>query len=163
EAGHAYIEANHALIRPALERGDREAAWAAFGRLTHTAQDFYAHSNYITLYLARRRDLSASPPDPEQVDPLDPDLIASPDLRSGRLYYPLEALTFIPGLERLVQPLLPRDSHAWMNLDSPARGPKFAYAFAAAVRRTQYEFGRVRENLPRPLFLRFTDLPPGQG
>ena len=31
---------------------DVASAWMAFGRMTHTVQDFYAHSNYITLWLA---------------------------------------------------------------------------------------------------------------
>ncbi len=52
---------------------------------------------------------------------------------------------------RIVIPLLPRDSHAWMNLDSPARGPGFAYAFAAAVKRTRYEYERTVDGLQSSL------------
>src|SRR5512144_2363135 len=37
------------------------AAWAAFGRLTHAAQDFYSHSNYVTLW-AERHAKSSLPP-----------------------------------------------------------------------------------------------------
>ncbi len=39
---YAYIEKNRAKIQTALKGGDLEEAWAAFGRLSHTAQDFYA-------------------------------------------------------------------------------------------------------------------------
>lgn len=134
----AYIEEQRALISSALERAEVEPAWEAFGRLTHTAQDFYAHSNYIDLWLACRE--SGMVPSPSELDPLDPDLIDSPALRSGKLYYPLEALTFIPAFKKFVAPLLPRDSHAWMNLDSAERGPLFAYAFQAAVKRTRHEY-----------------------
>jgi hypothetical protein len=150
-----YIEDQRALIRPALEHGEVLAAWEAFGRLTHTAQDLYAHSNYVALWL-RRFDAQARPA-PEQIDSLDSDLLSSPELRSGRLYYPLEALAFVPGLRRLVLPLLPRDSHAWMNLDSPARGAGFAYAYAAAVKRTRHEFDRTVANLPLHLLNLFRD------
>jgi len=145
----AYLERNRAFIRPALEAGDALAAQQALGRLTHAAQDFYAHSNYITLWLSRT--LQGKWPLPEELDPFDGDLLKGPDLRSGKVYLPLELLAWIPGLSRLIVPLLPRDSHAWMNLDMPARGPKFAYAFAAAIRRTRYEYERTTNDFSSEL------------
>jgi hypothetical protein len=56
--GTAYLEKNRTEIRAALEKGDTLSAWNAFGRLTHAAQDFYAHSNYVTIWLARFTDIS---------------------------------------------------------------------------------------------------------
>jgi hypothetical protein len=138
EKSRLYIEAQRDLIRPALEDGDTLPAWQAFGRLTHTAQDFYAHSNYIDLWFSCRPGQAMM--GPGKVDPLDAEFLDNPALRSGKLYYPLEALSFVPGLRRLVIPLLPRDSHAWMNLDSAERGPLFEYAFQAALKRTRHEF-----------------------
>ncbi|MCL5611580.1 MAG: hypothetical protein M1485_03355 [Chloroflexi bacterium] len=138
----AYIEEQRTLISSALERAEVKPAWQAFGRLTHTAQDFYAHTNYIDLWLACQE--SGMMPAPAELDPLDVDLIDSPALRSGKLYYPFETLSFIPTLRKFVMPFLPRDSHAWMNLDSEERGPLFEYAFQAAVKRTRYEFDLVR-------------------
>ena len=137
----AYLERNRALVRPALETGDAPAAQQALGRLTHAAQDFYAHTNYVTLWLSRYAE--GEWPPPEEMDPFDGNLLQGPDLRSGKVYFPLEPLSWIPGFAPLIVPLLPRDSHAWINLDAPARGPKFAYAFAAAVRRTHYEYERT--------------------
>ncbi|MBM3153184.1 MAG: hypothetical protein FJZ96_13440 [Chloroflexi bacterium] len=134
----AYIEDQRALVVPSLEQGDARRAWQAFGRLTHAAQDFYAHSNYVSLWLAKHP--AASPLPPDLFDPFDDALLASPDLRSGRLYYPLEVLSFIPALEGWVMPRLPRDSHAWMNLDDPGRGAAFVYASAAAVKSTRREY-----------------------
>ena len=49
--GQNYMEQNRALILPALQAGDARSAQQAFGRLTHAAQDFYAHSNYVTRWL----------------------------------------------------------------------------------------------------------------
>jgi len=138
----AYIEEQRLVILSALERVEAKPAWEAFGRLTHTAQDFYAHTNYIDLWLSCQE--SGMMPSPNELDPLDPDLIDSPALRSGKLYYPFEALSFIPALKKFVVQFLPRDSHAWMNLDSAERGPLFEYAFQAAVRRTQYEFDLIK-------------------
>lgn len=138
EKSYAYVEENRALIRPALEIGKVEDAWAAFGRLAHTAQDFYAHSNYIPLWLAQF-DEGSAPPAPE-VDHDDQEIIQGPELRSGKLYYPLELLSYIPVLKKYVMPHLPKDSHAWMNIDSPKQGPIFAYTFAAAVKRTLDEW-----------------------
>jgi hypothetical protein len=150
----AYIEAQRLLISPALESGNAAAARAAFGRLTHTAQDFYAHSNYIPLWLKRFSE--GELPLPARVEPFDSALLASPELRSGRLYYPLEALSFIPALKKFVLPLLPRDSHAWMNLDGPESGPGFDYAFEAAVRATRREYDRTISALSGHLVTLFT-------
>jgi hypothetical protein len=90
------------------------------------------------------------------VDPLDPDLIDSPALRSGKVYF-LELLTFMPVLGSLFLPLVPRDSHAWMNVDSPARGENFRYAFHAALKRTKIEFERTTKDLPGEFFSLFVD------
>ncbi|HTP00633.1 MAG TPA: hypothetical protein VMJ64_04610 [Anaerolineales bacterium] len=157
ECSRAYIEQQRATIRPSLERGQPKPAWEAFGRLTHTAQDFYAHSNYVDLWLACQRD--GIVPSASEIDPVDDALIENPSLRSGKMYFPLGLLSFVPGLKRFVIPRMPRDSHAWMNLDSEARGPMFEYAFHAAVKRTRFEFDDVARTLTLDLYRLFTDLP----
>jgi len=154
EKSYAYIEKQRALTVSSLMNDDAPLAWAAFGRLTHTAQDFYAHSNYIALWLSCQPD--GAMPTPPEVDPFASDLINSPALRSGKVYF-LEALTLILPLKPLVMPLLPRDAHAWMNLDSPERGPNFQYAFHAALKRTVIEFERTTKDLPGDLFALFVD------
>lgn len=144
EQSYAYIEEQRLLTLSALKSRDVQSAWSAFGRLTHTAQDFYAHSNYIDLWLAHQPEEAL--PTPPEVDPLDPDLLHAPALHSGRIYL-LDYLTFLHVLKPLILPLLPADSHGKMNLDSPARGPKFAYAFHAAVKRTKIEFEETTRGL----------------
>ncbi len=156
EGAHAFMESQRARIRPALERGQREAAWDAFGRLTHTAQDFYSHSNYVDLWLACQPN--GMVPAPGEIDPLDDALVDNPSLRSGKTYFPWGFLSFVPGIRRLVLPLMPRDSHAWMHLDSEARGPMFEYAFHAAVKRTRYEFNAVMKSLAKEQKQQFTDI-----
>jgi hypothetical protein len=143
DKSHAYIEEQRALTVSSLRVNNVSSAWAAFGRLTHTAQDFYAHSNYISLWLARQPESVT----PEEVAPMDMDLIHSPALRSGKVYL-LEALTVIPPLKSLAMSLLPRDAHGWMNLDAPERGPYFQYAFHAAIKRTKIEFTKTTRDLP---------------
>src|SRR5215212_5658950 len=81
EKSYAYIEEQRVITISSLESDDVSSAWAAFGRLTHTAQDFYAHSNYIDLWLSCQPD--GAMPTTWEVDPVDPDLIASRALRSG--------------------------------------------------------------------------------
>ena len=154
EKSYAYIEEQRALTLSSLKAKDVPSAWAAFGRLTHTAQDFYAHSNYIALWLSRQPE--DKHPAPVEVDPVDPDLINSPALRSGKVYR-LELLTLILPLKRFVMSLLPRDSHAWMNIDSPERGPNFPYAFQAAVKRTEIEFQKTTKDVPDDVFRLFVD------
>ena len=154
DKSHAYIEEQRALTVSSLLANNAPAAWGAFGRLTHTAHDFYAHSNYIDLWLASRQNGGLPPP--SQVHPMDPELIKSRALRSGKVYW-LEILTIIPPLRTVVLPLLPRDSHGWMNLDAPDRGPNFKYAFQAAVKRTTIEFEKTTRDLPEDLFRLFVD------
>ncbi len=156
KGANAFIASQRARIRPALERGDTGAAWDAFGRFTHTAQDFYSHSNYVDLWLACQPN--GMVPGPTEIDPLDDALVENPSLRSGKMYYPWGVLAFVPGIKKLVMPLMPRDSHAWMHLDYEARGPMFEYAFNAAVKRTRYEFNSVMKTLTREQQKQFTDL-----
>jgi hypothetical protein len=155
EQARAYVSAQRALIRPALEQGQSPSAWSAFGRLTHCAQDLYAHSNYVAMWLAAHSNGAATAA--AEIDPLDTNVLASPELHSGKLYYPLEALSFVPVLRQLVMPLLPDDSHAHMNLDSAGRGPLFEYAFQAALKRTRHEFELTTSGWPQPLTKAFRD------
>jgi hypothetical protein len=155
EKSYAYIEEQRALVVSSLQSQDTLSAWDAFGRLTHTAQDFYAHSNYIDLWLSCQPD--GAIPTPAEVDPLDPDLIETRALRSGRIYLPLEALTLMSFLQPLVKPHLPPDSHAWMNLDSPQQGPGFIFAYTAAIKRTLIEFEETTKGMMQDLRSRFVD------
>jgi hypothetical protein len=151
-AGDAYIEEERHSIADALARGEALSARQAFGRLIHTAQDFYAHSNYVALWRERNPDAA-----PDQIQPQLEEVLRDARLRSGRLYYPLEALSFVPVLLPLVLPLLPRNSHAWMNKDDPSR-PDFDFAYAAAVRRTEFEFQNIQRSLSPAQAALFTDL-----
>jgi hypothetical protein len=141
-AGDVYLDKLRRSVMDALQRGEAVPARQSLGRLTHTVQDFYAHSNYIALW--RESHLGALP---DEIDPLLAVLLSDSRLHSGRIYYPWEIFAFIPMLKPYVMPLLPRDSHAWMNLDDPSR-PNFDYACAAAVKRTKLEFESLCQALP---------------
>jgi hypothetical protein len=154
EKSYVYLEEQRALTISLLMANDAPAAWSAFGRLTHTVQDFYAHSNYIDLWLGRQPD--GALPTPSEIDPIAPDLINTCALRSGKVYF-LEVLTLINPLKSIVMLLLPRDAHAWMNIDSPEQGPNFKYAFQAAVKRTKIEFEKTTRDLPSKLVGLFMD------
>lgn len=151
--GRRYIDDQHARIAPALLQGLASPAWQAFGRLSHTAQDFYAHTNYIALWVAAHPAGTSS----SEVEPFDVGVLESLELHSGKLYYPRELLYFIPPLRKFALARLPADSHARMNLDSPAQGPLFEYAFAAALKRTRYEFEKACSSLPPELLALFRD------
>jgi len=159
-ASDRYLEEQRALTFSALQNDNLLAAWAAFGRLVHTAQDFYAHSNYVDLWLSRSKSNGQASPPPSEIAPLMDELVHSPNLHSGKLYYPWEVLAFVPGIKRFVIPLLPADSHAHMHLDSPARGERFAYAFEAAVKRTLYEFDKTVAGISSDQEALFKDLSP---
>jgi hypothetical protein len=155
-ASYTYLEEQRSLTISSLKTKDIRSAWSAFGRMLHAVQDFYAHSNYVDLWLSCQPD--GAPPTPAEVDPVAEDLIQTRALRSGRIYLPLEALYFIRAFRPIVLRLLPRDSHAWMNLDSPEQGPTFTYAFQAALKRTKIEFDKTVPHLPQDLVRLFVDL-----
>jgi hypothetical protein len=73
------------------------------------------------------------------------------------VYYPFELLYFIKKLRPYILPFLPRDSHAWMNLDSPEQGFKFDYAMQAAIKRTVIEFGKTTDGFTEELCRLFLD------
>ncbi len=150
---YAYMDRQRQEIAAALSAGKAQVAWRAFGRLLHTAQDFYAHSNYVQLWLTGRSPVPA----PEEIDALEAAILDSPALVSGRLYF-WELFSLIPGLEPLSRRLLPADSHAWMNLDTPERGALFPYALAAASKRTWLEYERLAASLDDRQRAMFGDL-----
>jgi hypothetical protein len=152
-AGDAYVESQQALIQPALTRGDPQAAWRAFGRLSHAVQDLYAHSNYAALWLAKKNGVNLTP---KQIDALDVDILSSPNLRSGKpdIFDLLQYLNVLP--ESWLK-LAPKDSHIKLNIDGPDRA-YFEFVFSAAVKRTQFEFSRVLNSLTTDLVKAFTDI-----
>jgi len=151
--GLGYLQIQRDIVIVSTDRKKLGSAWVAFGRLLHTAQDFYAHTNYVTLWLDQFN--GGIWPSVDEIDPLDEQTLSSAQLRSGKLYYPLELLSFIPLIKKPVIPLLPRDSHAWMNLDSPASGEKFVFAFSAAVKRTMAELELIKGKLALDDYDRF--------
>ncbi|MDD5370857.1 MAG: hypothetical protein PHQ40_17380 [Anaerolineaceae bacterium] len=142
QVAYHYIDIQRAIISTTISQSmDPTPAWEALGRLTHAVQDFYAHSNYVLLWVESQS--TGQQLNPEDIDPCSQLILTSPKLRSGRIYQPLELLTLLPGLERWIKLLLPRDSHAWMNLDTPKSSPLFAYAIVAARKRTRIEVEQV--------------------
>ena len=138
--GLRYMQEQRRLLLGALRQAQEIPAWQAFGRLIHAAQDFYAHSSYVRLWMAKEQEQQAQKiPPVESIDPLDPALLDSPELTCGRVYL-AEGLVLIPRLEPLARRLLPGDAHYWVHLDHPGRGALFPYACAAARKRTCYEF-----------------------
>jgi hypothetical protein len=131
------------------------SAWIAFGRLTHAVQDFYSHTSYVSMWLAQH---NGTPPPPSEIDPLQKDIIDSPDFYSAKVYLPWDVVYFIPGLRRLALAFLPKDSHGAMNLDSEKQGPWFEYARSAAVKRTRHEFELLEKILPPEMRRKFVDL-----
>ena len=154
-ASDAYIEAQRKIVLDALTKKiDPMPAWLAFGRLTHAAQDFYAHSNYVRLWVKTQPE--GELPDPPEVEALAPDILHHPDLKSGKVKL-WDWLAFVPGFYSLAYRLAPNDSHTHMNLDSPKQGELFPYAFEAAVKRTRYEFDQLAEQYSPDQLARFTD------
>ena len=162
EAGDAYIEKQRQIVLETLKpcegsdnsirqknpttfgRFDISPVWEAFGRLTHSVQDFYAHTNYVQLWVESQPNEDVPPP--SQIGALDPKILQHPKLHSGTVYL-WDWLAFVPGFYALAYRLTPEDSHTHMNLDHPRRGPLFPYAFTAAVKRTTYEFEQIATKL----------------
>jgi hypothetical protein len=145
--GLAYVDEEHALIGSlARSEGSGAAQRAAFGRLTHAVHDFYAHSNYVDLWLEANGGLATG--GAEAINGLDLALLQHPQLQTGSFLIWFDTLYYIPGFRALLRRLYLRPgSHEAMNLDSPAQGPKFAYAMVAAKQRTLHEYQRAIQTL----------------
>ena len=154
DKGYRYINEQRGYVLATLMGQGILSAWIAFGRLLHTAQDFYSHTNYISIWLAQHE---GTPPPPLEIDPVQKDILRSPSLHSGKIYFPMDALYFVPFLREFSLKLLPNDSHGKMNLDSPQQGANFDYARAAAVKRTQHELSILQKLLTPDMFTRFVD------
>ena len=155
ESSYAYIEEQRAAIGANLARADARSAWQSFGRMIHTLQDFYAHSDYIPRWLSSFN--GNSPPAPEQVDPVSSEILSHPGLHTGKIYRPLDALAFLPFLRKFALSRLPADSHGHMNHDSPQNSAQFDYVFHASVKRTRLEFEKVVGLLSSELLEKFVD------
>ena len=141
EASYAYMDEQREIVGDTLHQGDDPTpAWQALGRLTHTAQDFYAHSNYLRLWADSHP--AGELPEPAQVGTLLPEFLHHPQLQSGNVYL-WDWVSFIPGFYSLAYRRAPKDSHTHMNLDHPGRGPLFPYAIEAAIKRTIYEYEQI--------------------
>jgi hypothetical protein len=148
DESYAYIEEQRDLILAGLGDNTPASAWKALGRLTHTAQDFYAHSNYIRLWAESypENEWPAPSTAPNQAT----EFLQHPQLASGRVYK-WDFISFIPGFYNLAMRNLPPDSHGYMNLDHPGRGPLFPYVMAAAVKQTQYEYDKTAQQITTEL------------
>ena len=157
DKSYRYINEQRGFILASLLSPGVISAWIAFGRLIHSVQDFYSHTNYVSMWLDAHAH-NGTPPAPPEIDPVQKSLIESLGLYSSKVYLPMDVFYFIPPLRKFSLVLLPHDSHGWMNLDSPKQGFKFDYARAAAVKRTKYEFEILEKILTPEMFTKFTDI-----
>ncbi len=132
EEGFDYIQQQNWIVINAIDLSDFRTAQKAFGRVLHTWQDFYSHSNYVRLWCEQNQQAG-----PSEIIHNDETIMNHPDLRSGINYGLFEYLALLPGLSSIITPLMPNDSHAKMNLDTPRSGPLFEFAFTAARKRTK--------------------------
>ena len=136
-AGEAFIGQQRQAVVDAVLRGDRAAALAAFGRLTHARQDFYAHSNWVRRWAESQGGVEHCQP---AATPLCLDPRTVPGLISGNNLLFVYILHRLPLLGPLFKRLyMPPQSHEAMNLDHPGRGPLFPLAMAAAAAHTRME------------------------
>lgn len=145
-AGLRYIEEQRRqAVESIVERRDRRAALQSFGRLLHGRQDFYAHSNWVRLWIDANGGLDACTP--EDI-PICADPLAVPQLFSCTASAWRYLVYRTPLLGDLVKRIyLPPDSHEAMNLDHPGQGPLFQFAMVAAIKHTQAELEVLMSNL----------------
>lgn len=146
-ASLAYLDQQRQQAVEALTaRNDPAAARAAFGRLLHGRQDFYAHSNWVQRWCEARGGAALC--SPAEVE-ICPDPLAEPELISGvgsvRDFFLVRIPVFGGWIERrFVSPI----SHESMNLDHPGRGPLFEFACQAAVKHSRIELDTLLAQLP---------------
>lgn len=133
-----YITEQEGMVLDGIEHCNVSSARSALGRMLHTWQDFYSHSNYVKLWLAKVGDAA-----PQYIVHDDEEILQHPDLISGNNYGLMEFFAMIPVISCLIKPLMPQDSHAQMNLDGPSAGTLFNFAYWAAFKRTVFIFNGI--------------------
>jgi hypothetical protein len=152
-----YIAEEHAQIAELAQMPGREQEQrAALGRLLHTAQDFYAHTNYVALWLAEKGeavlanleiDLEINL---EGNDGLESHLWSHEHLQIAQWTAWREPLYYVPVIGNLMRWIwLPEASHEAIHLDSPDRGPRFQVAMAIAQQRTHKEYAQAVATIRR--------------
>ena len=138
----AYVEEEHATIAALAEKPGEEARQrAALGRLLHTVQDFYAHTNYVALWVAERGETASLESGGGE---LDPQLLAHPQLQIAQWLTWRDPFYYVPVVGDVMRRVwLPMDSHEAINLDSPKSGAYFYWAMAIARQRTLREYARA--------------------
>lgn len=142
DQGFRYISHQENMFIKCVSSFNFEGARQALGRMTHSWQDFYSHSNYVKLWLDQNENSA-----PESIVTDDPEIMNHPDLESGKNYGVIEFIAMVPGLSRLIMPLMPGDSHARMNLDQPSSSPLFIYAYCAALNKTKLVYDGLIQKL----------------
>lgn len=156
--GFSYIKKQKETVVASILSNEVENSWRAFGRLTHSLQDFFAHSNYVKLWFDVKKN---SQNDIDNIPTDCPEIINHPTFHSHTVYFPLDIFGLILGSSRLIYKFLPEDSHTKMNLDSPESGKLFKIAFYLAKTRTLQEFiniKRIIENINPGKLAFFLDL-----
>jgi hypothetical protein len=138
-ASFKYLAQQKVHLKSSILGGDYTEARKALGRMTHSWQDFYSHSNYVKLWLEQYGWHA-----PGMITANDPDIINHPWLKSGKIYGILEFAAMLPGFSWFLAGLMPEDSHARMNLDRPKAGRLFPYAYQAALKRTRLVFQEIQ-------------------
>jgi hypothetical protein len=143
-AAETYIRQEREQAVSLMAQGRRRQALLCFGRLLHTRQDFYAHSNWVALWVTRHGG-------PERNRPADVDICTDPvaeeELRSGKAAIHWFIACHLPLIGPWFAERAPADTHEAMNLDHPGRGPLFPFAVAAATKHTRQEFGLFMADL----------------
>jgi len=139
-----YMNDQKILCLQSISNSSITSARKAFGRLIHTAQDFYAHSNYAKLYSTffPNSDFHGSYP-----DCLCPGILNDKDLRSHKVYFPIDYLSIFPFLAKKLRNHAPSDSHLQMNLDTPLSGALFGIVYRLAIKRTLAEFNSIMQGI----------------
>lgn len=142
DRGFQYIAEQEKLAVKHLKLSEYDQARMSFGHITHSWQDFFSHSNYVSLWLCNHQN---HPPAEITID--DPEIFHHPDLESGKNYGVIEFLAMLPLLSTWLKPLMPHDSHARMNLDDPSASPNFEYAYWAAYQSTVSAYEQLMQQL----------------
>ncbi len=95
--GNEYVrQQRHSIWRELSRTADPTSAWQVFGRITHAVQDFYAHSNYIALWLekfsghaGKWQPANVQQPRAHLIEPLDTDILEHPELKIRQDLLPL--------------------------------------------------------------------------
>lgn len=135
--GVAYIRQQEHACLEYIQSAQFSRARRAFGSLIHTIQDYFSHTNFVRLFnIDQNIEIMAQLEIIQMINEIKL-------IKSHMVHIPIDLFKLPPTIYLLIRDHLPKNSHAYMNLDTPLSGIDFLKSYQVSVRMTKNALDRI--------------------